>query len=79
MVRRHGFTLINLMVTCFIIGILITIALPSLRAAREQGKRVLCLSHVKQLQFAWLLYAEDHQGNIVTGQAWHWEKPTHIK
>ncbi len=38
--------------------------MPALKAAREQGKRSVCLSHLKQLVLAWTLYAGDNNGRI---------------
>jgi hypothetical protein len=45
------------------------ILMPALQRAREQGKRVSCMSNLKQLQLAWTMYADDHEGKIVNGSA----------
>ena len=43
------FTLLELMVVIAIIGILITMLMPSLSQAREKGRAAVCLSNYKQL------------------------------
>ena len=43
------FTLLELMVVIAIIGILITMLMPSLNKAREKGRAAVCLSNYKQL------------------------------
>ncbi len=55
--RLKGFTLIELLVVIAIIAILMAILMPALNRVREQGKRAACLSNVKQLTLAWLMYA----------------------
>jgi prepilin-type N-terminal cleavage/methylation domain-containing protein len=47
--RRRGFTLIELLVVIAIIAILMAVLMPALQRAREQGKRAVCLSNVKQV------------------------------
>ena len=59
--KSRGFTLIELLVVIAIIAILMAILIPALNRAREQGKRAACLSNVKQLGLAWVLYADDNR------------------
>jgi len=63
--RMRGFTLIELLVVIAIIAILLAILMPALNRVREQGKRAACLSNVKQLTLAWLMYAYENDDKIV--------------
>ncbi|MDT8303690.1 MAG: prepilin-type N-terminal cleavage/methylation domain-containing protein, partial [Sedimentisphaerales bacterium] len=67
----RGFTLIELLVVIAIIAVLMAILMPALSRVREQGKRAVCLSHLKQLGLVWIMYADDNDGYIVNGAAGH--------
>jgi len=62
-----GFTLIELLVVIAIIAILMAILMPALNRAREQGRRAACLSNLKQLTLAWIVYADDNDDKLVNG------------
>ena len=67
--KQRGFTLIELLVVIAIIAILLAILLPALHRVREQGRRVVCMSNLKQLSLAWIMYADENEGKLVNGAA----------
>ena len=62
-----GFTLVELLVVIAIIAILAALLLPALKQARERAKAVACVSQVRQMGIALLLYAGDHGGRLIPG------------
>lgn len=59
---KNAFTLVELLVVISIIAILLAVLMPSLRIAREQAKRVYCLSNLKQMSLAANSYVNSNDG-----------------
>jgi prepilin-type N-terminal cleavage/methylation domain-containing protein len=61
---RYGFTLIELLIVIAIIAILAAILFPVFAAAREKARQTACLSNLKQVGLAALMYAQDNDETI---------------
>lgn len=59
-----AFTLIELLVVVSIIGILLGLLLPSLGAAREVARGVVCATNLKQIGYAAVSYASEHNNRL---------------
>jgi prepilin-type N-terminal cleavage/methylation domain-containing protein/prepilin-type processing-associated H-X9-DG protein len=68
--QRGGFTLVELLVVIAIIAILASLLLPALAKGKQQAQRVKCISNMKQLTDAWILYAGDYGDDLATNVAW---------
>lgn len=66
---RAAFSLIELLVSLAILALLASLLAPSLGAARNRTRSVMCLNHLRQLQLGWMSYVEDHHGDLPPNDA----------
>lgn len=65
--HKSGFMLIELLVVIASIGILAALLLSALAAAKHQGQDVKCVSNLKQMTMAGLMYMEEEGPTILAG------------
>lgn len=67
-VRRgpiYAFTLVELLVTCAVLGILASLLFPALTEAKRKAEKALCQSNMRQWGIAVRMYADDHNDYFV--------------
>ena len=70
----NKFTLLELLIIVAIIGILVSILLPSLKSAKRSAESKVCLSNLKQLGVGVVGHAKDNNNKMVpawTGDFWN--------
>ncbi len=75
---RRAFTLIELLVVIAIIAILAAILFPVFAQAKNAAKGINCVSNLKNISLAWMLYQGDYDDGVVPrsyaidGKTWTW-------
>lgn len=60
--RRHGFTIVELLVVVAILALVIGLILPAIQSAREAARRTICKSNLRQCGIAMTLYLDRKSG-----------------
>ncbi|MBN2584117.1 MAG: type II secretion system protein [Planctomycetes bacterium] len=64
--RRHGFTVVELLVVVAIIGMLMAILLPNLAAALERARQAQCASNLRSIGQSIMIYSSNNRGRWPT-------------
>ncbi len=59
-----AFTLIELLIAIFIIGVLITLVAPQIQGVRERAQSAKCANNLRQIGVAVISYATDHDNRF---------------
>lgn len=62
--QKLGFTLTELLVVVLVVAVLAALFFPVLAGARERAQQTFCLSNLKQIGIAGLIYLEDRGGTF---------------
>ncbi len=63
--KRGAFTLIELLVVVAIIAVLVAILLPALGRAREEARKMVCKSNLREIGLGELMYVQDENSMLI--------------
>lgn len=69
--RRRAFTLVELLIVVGIIAVLIGILMPTLSVAQRAARRTKCLSNLRNMQMAQILYCNDNRNYLIQAGLGH--------
>ena len=64
--RRHGFTLVELMMVVMIIALLAALAFPAARMVQASALSTKCRNNLRQIGLAFTMYGTENQGRLAT-------------
>lgn len=79
MLRKKGFTLVEIMIVVAIIGLLAAIAIPNFVRARQQAQRQACIANLKQIEGAVQVALLDGNLAAVANNTWAIMVPNYIR
>ncbi|MCE5322242.1 prepilin-type N-terminal cleavage/methylation domain-containing protein [bacterium] len=66
----YGFSLIELLVVIAVIAILAAVLFPVFISAKDKAGQTQCISNLKQIASAWLMYVDDNSGRACPSYYW---------
>ena len=62
--RCRGFTLLDVLVALAVMGVLISLLMPTLSMVRDTTRKIVCASNIRQLGLSMAMYSEDYRGQL---------------
>ena len=72
--RWRGFTLMELLVVISIVALLMSILMPSLNKAKEQARKIVCMSNLRSVSLVYQYYANDNR-DWLPWPVYNWHYP----